>query len=373
MESSPSQKRLNKTVHVFTDVGVKDIDDELLLKYLANNKVSLDILIIFMGSDGISPTDALAHWVRTYEANVLLHLTPGTKISYSVIQEYAAMDRAICDYALQISPLNGFDGHNMIVKEKYIFAGDYITSEGARSSFNRSGSGAILDKFYKEGKLVDIPSAHMVKMRFNEELLSKFDGPFKNSIVFTGFLLIFARMSPTHSANKFAEGLINPDVGRGANYHSVMKMKDVFGIDEPGEMIPRRVCTHNYEWRAAKNYCSCLEENGVILKDREGTINCLTDMNIILQLISDKDGEHDIFDIEGSVFVSDFDVNSVPDKLIPAWEFFKANSEKLTECFNPVYDLFAGYVMMGYIHDPKDENRVNHDVDEFCQNVCMEF
>ena len=83
-----------------------------------------------------------------------------------------------------------------------------------------------------ENKLLDIPSAHMVKMRFNKELVEKFTGPFLEGIVFTAFMLAFARMSPSHSANKFAEGLINYNVGRGANYYSVIKMKEIFEIEK---------------------------------------------------------------------------------------------------------------------------------------------
>jgi hypothetical protein len=372
-----------RTVHVFTDVGVKDTDDELLIKYLCSLKdCPLDLTFVFMGSDGLTASDALVYWVREFESDALSSMNPDNKISYLTIAEYAALDAVACDYALQIAPMDGYSGINLTVREKYVFAGDYATPEGGRQSFNKAGSQDILDRFQTQDKLIDIPSAHMVNMRFNDELLSKFTGAFHDNIVFTAFLLIFARMSPTHGANKFAEGLINPEVGRGVNYHSVMKMKDVFGIDASVEMIPRRVCTHNYEWRAAKNYCSCLEENGVTLKDREGTINCLTEMNIVLQLISDKDdtcGEHDIFDIEGSVFVSDFDINSIPEDLLPAWGIFKTNAVDLTECFNPVYDLFAGYVLTGIIKDdlgagnPNNLKRRDHTPEEFLTNVVCEF
>ena len=53
-------------IHVFTDVGVKDIDDELLIMYLSSQK-NLDLTFVFMGSDGVSPSEALVHWVREYE------------------------------------------------------------------------------------------------------------------------------------------------------------------------------------------------------------------------------------------------------------------------------------------------------------------
>lgn len=378
------------SIHIFTDVGVKDIDDELLLKYLANNKIPLNLLVVFTGSDGISAGNALAHWIRTFESDILQKLTSGTSISYTTLSEYKCSEQS-CDYVLQIAPLDGCELHYLDVKEKYVFAGDYITPEGARPSFNRQGSDKILDRFHKENKLVDISSAHMATMRFNEELLSKFTGPFRESIVFTAFMLAFGRMNPKHSANKFAEGLINPNAGRGANYSSVMKMgfklqgnttdeframQDVLGDNK---LIDIKSCEI-----AAKNYCDSLVENGVTLKDREGTIKCLTDINIYLQSIIvssalplkkgqkaviSRDKIVNIFE-SGSVFTSDFDINTIPKEILPAWEFFKQNAEELYESFNPVYDLFAGYVMVGII---KGEDRTNHSREEFLKNIVTEF
>ena len=59
-------------VNIFTDVGVKDVDDELLLKYLPQQNIPLCLLVVFVGSDGVSAVEALAHWVRTYESNVMV-------------------------------------------------------------------------------------------------------------------------------------------------------------------------------------------------------------------------------------------------------------------------------------------------------------
>lgn len=379
------------TIHVFTDIGVEDTDDELGVKYLLNYNDPLNVLIVFTGSASISAGNALAYWVRTFERTVLSKLTPGTTFAYTTLSDYAAAAENCCEYALQIGPLKGYDGANMVVNRNYVFAGDYKTPEGARPSFNRAGSEKILDKFFKEGKLVDIPSAHMVKMRFNKDLLSKFstdaDDPFASNIVFTAFLLIFARMSPNHVANKFAEGLVNPNCGRGANFTSVSKLCfELLGVDvdflrghedllnETGSCLNVKSCE-----TVAKNYCEELEKNGVTLKDKEGTIKSLTDVNIMLQCIADKGREVvesseavDIFDrgSQGMVYVSDFDVDNIPSKLENAWELFKKNADSLTDCFNPVYDLFAAYVMTGLM---AGENRVAHSPEEFLEKIIHEF
>ncbi len=380
-------------IHVFTDVGVKDIDDELLMMYLISQE-NVDLTFVFMGSDSVSPSEALAHWIREYEPTVLntisctqvsvkSHSFIPANVSYMTISEYKEFDAIACDYALQIAPMSGYEGYNLSVREKYIFAGDYATPVGGRDSFNKQGSQDILDRFQNEDKLIDIPSVHMAKMRFNKILFSKFSGNFHDNIVFTAFMLAFGRMDPTHPANKFAEGLINPKVGRGANYSSVMKM----GFELQGVNIDALRGMENTLSEmsllniksceaAATNYCDTLESHGVTLEDRDGTIKCLTDMNIYLQSINNQSEftppseRVDIFK-NGSVFTSsDIDINGMPHEILPAWNFFKSNAESITDSFNPVYDLFAGYVLMGII---KGDDRVNHTPEEFLKNIVCEF
>ena len=367
-------------IHVFTDVGVKDIDDELLMKFLCSlNSMPLDLKFIFMGSAGISPSDAMEHWIQEYEPFVKKSMNSDTKISYITISEYKELESVSCDYALQISPMSRYTGENLTVNKYYVFAGDYITPEGARPSFNREGSDTILDKFHNENKLISIPSGHMAKMLFNSELVSKFDGPFRDATVFTAFLLIFARMSTTHPANKFAEGLVNPNVGRGANYNSVMKMKEIFNIDISKIIIGDGGASLKY-FTELSTKCN--------LVNREESEKYLYEINMILRGISDKACESlsidkvDIWSVKpwdkpgvsnlfsAEVFVSDFNINSIPEVLKPSWEFFKTNADKLVECFNPVYDLFAGYVLVGIING---EDRTKHTREEFLKNIVTEF
>ena len=371
-------------IHVFTDFGVKDTDDALLMTYLsqlsaANHPSYLDITFVFTGADGVTAADAIAAWIREYEHIIIKDMT--ASVSYLTISDYAALESVSCDYVLQIAPMGGYTGSNLSVNQKYVFAGDYITPEGARESFNKVGAQAILDRFHAQGKLVDIPSEHMAKMRFNDALVSKFTGAFSDNIVFTAFMLAYGRMSPTHPANKFAEGLVNPAAGRGANYKSVMLMaqsllgvnvSDLRGmeqlINDTGHCLNVKSCESS-----AVNYCDTLVKNGVTLKDRDGSIKCLTDMNIILQAISgDEEALREPVDIfqSGLVHTSDFDVDSIPKDILPAWEFFKKNVESLTECFNPVYDLFAGYVLVGIM---RGESRVTHTPEEFLAKVIREF
>jgi hypothetical protein len=364
-------------IHVFTDVGVKDTDDELLIKYLCSLKnCPLDLTFVFMGSDGITASDALAYWIREFESNVLSSVNPSSSISYLTIAEYKEYDVVSCDYALQIAPMNGYAGENLTVLEKYIFAGDYATPEGVRDSFNKEGSQDILDRFQEQDKLVDIPSAHMVNMRFNEELLSKFTGAFHDNIVFTAFKLAFGRMHPKCPvASRFAEGLVNPVKGRGVNYKSVMTMAEKLGIvPTHGPSTPYSPESVRYfteifgeEWVENQNkYVNPLSVNGC-------SIDLLTQMNDVLYWINIKaGGDTNIFEQNGGeVFYSSFNIDTIPELLIPSWEYFKENSTKLIDCYNPVYDLFAGYVLVGFIK--RVSQRVSHTPEEFLTNVVYEF
>ena len=372
---------------MFTDVGVKDIDDEELLSYLFLTRTIEDSMgppmldIIFMGSDGVSPQVALGHW-KKYEAHLLTKLSHCNDEGYLQIQgpyilkgiRYHTIDefreiKVDTQYALQISPMDNYDGSNLTVEKKYVFAGDYITPEGARPSFNRVGSDNILNRFHSEGKLVDISSQHMATMRFNPELVQKFDGPFLESIVFTGFLLAFARMSPEHGANKFAEGLVNPKAGRGANYTSVMNMAKALDIKPfPEDHFAQQV--GSFAHQAAVKYFDDLEKNGVALKDKEGSIRSLTTINYILEIIAERGGVEESIFKQGSVFVSDFDMTTIPAVLKPAFDYFKQHADKLYESYNPTYDLFAGYVLVGII---KGEDRKAHTREEFLKNIVTEF
>ncbi len=376
------------SITVFTDVGVKDIDDELLLSYLfrtptIENSMGPPILdIVFCGSDGVSPQVALGHW-KKYEAHLLTKFSHNNDEGYLQIQgpyilkgiRYHTIDefreiKVDAQFALQISPMNNYDGSNLTVEKKYVFAGDFVTPEGQRPSFNRAGAEAILDRFESEGKLVDISSQNMATMRFNPGLVQKFDGPFLESVVFTGFLLAFARMSPEHGANKFAEGLVNPNTGRGANFTSVMNMAKALDIKPfPEDHFAQQV--GSFAHQASVKYFDDLEKNGVALKDKEGSIRSLTTINYILEIISERGGsvEESIFK-SGSVFVSDFDMTTIPDVLKPSFEYFKKNADKLSTSYNPTYDVFAGYVLVGLI---KGEDRKAHTREEFLKNIVTEF
>ena len=356
-------------VHVATDSS-EEIDDQLCIQYLRSlSQVPkpLSIKFIFTGTAKVSSKESAGEWMTTFEEHVVSQQNPNTNVSFTTLEEYSSSGSHNPDFFLQIAPMKDYTGENLEVKGKYILAGDYVSDT---PSFNMLGSEAITKKFFDQGKLVDIPSPHMATMRFNEELLSKFTGPFNEYIVFTAFKLAFGRMHPKCPvAQKFAEGLVNPDVGRGVNYKSVMTIAK--NLDVPS-MPSFYTHTEPYDALEAKKYFKDIF--GDDWKDTNGSICKLNHINYILHYIN-------VFatgirpsalfhDNGGEVFYSNFTVDTIPELLKPSWEYFKANASKLIDCYNPVYDLFAGYVMVGLING---ETRVEHSVEEFLEKIVKEF
>lgn len=371
--------KLPNVVHVFTDFGVEDCDDSLAIKYLCSlNDLALNITIVFTGSGDITEGAAQSQWVRYFESNVHTGSNAATEYQYKTLSEYKIEEKQECDWALQISPMKGYTGDNLLVSSKYIFAGDFATPEGGRDSFNRDQSVEILTKFSEQGKLVDISSVHMAKMRQNKTLFSKFDGPFAPNIVFTAFLLAFGRMSPKCPvASKFAEGLVNPNVGRGVNYTSVENVAKNLNISCEISKESRE-CAHKYfkdiygdEWIDENQSVECLAYinsvlNAIFMKSTEGWFSWAPSSFVPYSSLEEA-CQHEN---DGNMVYSDFTISSIPEFLVKPWEYFKKNADKLLDSFNPVYDLFAAYVLVGLIkgHDRKDDP-----VDTFLDNIVNEF
>ena len=365
MNPSYAEQSTPLEVHVATDSS-EEIDDQLAMRYLRTVDVPMNLTFIFTGTSKITAEQSLKEFTETFEMHIPI-LENFRNVTLTTLGTYKHGGQKNPDYFLQIAPMNFYTGDNLEVKQKYILAGDFKSDS---PSFNMNGSEAITQKFFDQGKLVDISSPHMATMRFNGELLSKFTGPFNEYIVFTAFKLAFGRMHPKCPvAQEFAEGLVNPDVGRGVNYKSVMSIAK--NLDVPS--IPSFYThTEPYDALEAKKYFKDIF--GADWKDTNGSICKLNHINYILHYIN-------VFatgirpsalfhDNGGEVFYSDFTVDTIPELLKPSWEYFKANASKLIDCYNPVYDLFAGYVLVGFL---KGESRVSHNVTEFHENIVKEF
>ena len=262
-------------VHIATDSS-EEIDDQLAILYLRTVDVPMNLTFIFTGTSKITGEQSLKEFTDTFEMHIpVTNNSVWGNVILTTLGTYKHGGPKNPDYFLQIAPMKNYTGDNLEVNQKYILAGDFNSDS---PSFNMDGSEAITMKFSEQGKLVDIPSPHMATMRFNEELLSKFTGPFNEYIVFTAFKLAFGRMHPKCPvAQKFAEGLVNPDVGRGVNYKSVMTIAENLGIP----------CTHGPSTPNSKESIKYFKDIfGVITSVKDGSIWKLSHINDILHWIN---------------------------------------------------------------------------------------
>ena len=351
-------------VHVLTDSS-EEIDDELCIKYLRELKdVPLKLLFIFTGTDSITSQEAIDTWYsKGFESSTLK--LEDKEYKFITLEEYSSNDNYNPDYFLQIAPGKDYTGDNLEVKEKFIFAGEM---GGVKLSFNYKGSDVLVDKFFQQGKLVCIPSELMSSMRMNEDLLNKFQGAYRENIVFTAFKLAMGRMHPKCPvASRFAEGLVNPEKGRGINYKSVMIMAEKLGCPIPYEV---EISDESIKYFSQVYDIEDIKE----IKDLY-SVKCLSKINWVINWINTQATNKDIniFELNnGEVFYSDFNIDTIPSLLIPCWEYFKENAPKLIDCYNPVYDLFAGYVLVGLIKKG-NESRAYSDCDDFLEIVVEEF
>ena len=361
MNPSYAEQSTPLEVHVATDSS-EEIDDQLAMLYLRTMDVPMNLTFIFTGTSKITAEQSLKEFTETFEMHIPI-LENFRNVTLTTLGTYKHGGQKNPDYFLQIAPMNFYTGDNLEVNQKYILAGDFKSDS---PSFNMDGSEAITMKFSEQGKLVDIASSHMATMRFNDELLSKFTGPFNEYIVFTAFKLAFGRMHPKCPvAQKFAEGLVNPNVGRGVNYKSVMTIAKNLEIPSThGGSTPNTN-------EAIKYFKDIFGEEW---NDPNGSLWKLSHINDALHWINvtaTGNEDADLFlENGGEVFYSDFTVDTIPELLKPSWEYFKAHASKLIDCYNPVYDLFAGYVLVGFL---KGESRVSHNVTEFHENIVKEF
>ena len=364
-------------VVIFTDEA-EECDDRLGIHYLNSRKSNqpVDYTFVFTGTASLNAQDCLDMWFDKYNPETHPHWNRLVTTRFTTLSDFKNGKNLAFDWALQIAPVPDYDGSNLQISQKYILAGN---ADPSKNSFNRKKSDAIVEKFQKEGKLMDICSDHMAKMRFQPKLLEKFQSMpnFMESIVFFAFKLAVARMPYDHpvAAKGVAEGLVNPKKGRGTNYKSVHMIHDILINSEKYVHLRQPESRSPSAKKAAMKYfMDIYGENSAIPAD---SYDCLCEINLMLddlnQLalatsgITSKEG---LFEQHPEVFYSDFDIDNIPELLQPMWKLFKKNQKELIPAFNPVYDLFAAFVLVG---EMDGNSRVSYEPTEFVEAICQEF
>ena len=327
---------------VFTDMD-EEFDDKLAAYFIS--KFGINATIVFMPSSQGTSQDGFNEWKRIMPIwNKLPQLT------YISFEDFVKIPHVNCDYVLQISPMaklaNGefYDGHNLTVNKQYIFGGIYHTKEGDTPSFNKKGSNDILGKF--ENILIEISSELMASKRPTLGLFNQLPPLFKENMQWTSFKLGLGRMSENHPvANIYAEGLINSSRGRGANYDSVKQLyESVFENEIEQNMVPAfdkivlDKSQHKKTYQLTKQYIDKIAPKH---KDSE---NNLFRMNIALSILFPG-----IWNNQEQLISSD-KITTDDTHIKKLWLRFKSfKIEKVIKTFNPVYDLFAAYVLLNII------------------------
>jgi hypothetical protein len=393
-------------IHIASDDS-EDCDDEIAKMYLRQLKgKNIEFTYIFTGAQNLSAEQSRDHWLKTFEPYVqgLQDSETAAEVKFYTLDEYTLLPHVECDYFLQIAPVHTYDGANLNVTEKYVLAGDRIAPEGQVSSFNMKDSDVITKKFFDEGKLIDISSLHMATMRMDGSLLSCInlpENPFIKYILFIAFKFAFCRMPPTCPvAEKFSIGLVTPGQGRAANYHSVMALAKALHIDKKMEFVTdedgvwgpvvHMVDARGDPLRPDAPFCAAQKYFTDIFADKLNSgleipkpYYRLAQINTVLAAVDRlSPREHPILGLylppnlfcrtgyNPEVFYSDFGPDNIPVELEPAWKIFMENSQNLIDSFNPVYDLFAAYVLVGLING---EDRRTHTREEFLKNIVQEF
>lgn len=284
-----------KSVCVFCDFD-EEIDDELAAWHLLAN-TDFKVTFVVCKKTQKEQEISLANWLELAE---LLQLRP-CQNAYTLESFKQVRSPMHFDGILQIAPLYGFNS-TTITCNTYVLMGtpnNSVNSPKAREP----------DLFDIQKDPVIITSEYAAKIRPDRELLEKLPEVLRDMVYEASFKMMLKRCSPELP---YAEGLINNEVGRGANYTSV-----------------ENLCG----WRSRGCYFRMNPKVDSYCKDTwkpETRIKLLCMMTAL----------EDFFEEEVPVLTDD------------TYKVFRVKNQKLFEKFkelaepsalNPVYDLTAAY------------------------------
>jgi len=297
-------------VLVFTDAG-EEIDDELALWYLYP-KVKMSI--VFCGPTPEVQNKRLRNWETKYhkklnQLHFMITLDQYKKLHSK--HHYAAV--------LQISPLFGFDS-DLITFDKYILMGSVDNSVNCPK-----GS---VDLFRRAVDPIVIESSEALQMRPNKRIMNEIPDYFRAEMYKVNLRLLLVRCDPD---KVYAEGLVNPEVGRGANFYTVQKTY---------EIATGKRSTPDFVWREdISDYVSSL----VNVRQKTQTT---AKMSIMYKQLDEIFGFH-IPVITEKNFTEFLESR----KGGLALELFRGIAMEYPGVLNPLYDLYAAWRMMNPVRD----------------------
>jgi hypothetical protein len=319
---SINMKSRKKKYLVFTDCG-EEIDDEVALYFLYQLK-DVDLTIVFVGIDKkVTDFNNVADQTKSLNAWKNFGFKPKGSATLMTLSDFKNKgSKGPYDAVIQIAPMHGYTGDDIIFN-KYILLGTYNSS--VNSPANRTPD--MSDTAKSKGiPFVEIISTQAALMRPTKELLNKLPSKLQNEMIEVGFKLIVKRAPPSLG---FAEGLINDEVGRGANYTSVKNLANVKGINID-TIIPSQDSIDK-----ANSYASALGEPKT-KQIRENTIGKLSRMYEGFKQIG----------MNVPVILDDntFHAYRKSKEGASAFQAFVPAAKLEPSVLNPLYDLFGAYI-----------------------------
>lgn len=326
------------TVLVATDACDGEIDDQCALVALSQDPRVKHLVIVFLNGK-VSGGARRELFIIQYLAFLD---TVNTKIELLTVNELNTQFPRTVDHVMLIGPLKGDTLININISGKFLFAGDFSTVKDACPSYNLAGSEATLNYWQTRGQLITVPSALMVEMRPTTAMLDWLADELSDEVLFAGFNLMGFRASTAiEGVRYFAEGLVNPAVGRGANFKSVQAL---FGdLSQIGEHCIQKGTP--YYTLSLKYFTDIFGPQLEGMKDATGSIECLARMNFAIEGIAPG-----IWSNRTEVYYSTFKDATFDgiktlqvafyDKFVP---FVK---NQAIGALNPLYDLYAAEVLL---------------------------
>ena len=383
-----SVSKCKKKVIVFVDVG-QEIDDELLLLYL-ESFTDYDIEVVFSAPEGMTDQESMDIWTGTFKP---MFKSENPNVKYRTLEEFRKSEAEECDVCIQCSSMKGYSGDNLIVKE-YTFlqgtdkdiyddAGNVVESIGV----NAQGSETFLANM--SNCLVVAKSSRCAEMRPTTQYLKTLPEDFRKKVGFVGFKLLFGRIKPgivikggvTLSKN-IAAGLVNPNVGRGANYNAAQAYLELFGM-KLEDFVPGGKSHNEVKWEKcmaiSRKYfkkiydVETLSERVSVVKnvskgpemmtwDMEKTLEYLTCINMTLDYMSPG-----VWADRTVPYYSTFDESTTDRNILDAMDKYmdalnKVEGDKMVGFLNPAYDLYVGYLAITYLK--RGEVKMQHALTE---------
>lgn len=414
-------------VTLFVDVG-NEIDDEQLALFIETiyKKENWIVTIVFCGYNKMSDLDSMKHWLLNYKYYGIENCTYGNNLkildiepnlTYYTLEEYISKDYIEIDYALVCASVKGWNGQNMRVKKMLFFQGNTedIVDDSCKI-ISPKGLNAVNSEYFIDyqinqlkSRFIVIPSSRCAEMRPTSGYLKSLPNNFKHETAEAGFKLMVGRIPPNiktpnglELSKKIAAGLINKNLGRGANFEAVKVFMKFLDIDiekdfcEGGKFY--NLDKYNQALNLSKKYFIKIydldieyqeelpeiinyydfDNNSISNKsinwDKERSLLNLTLINLSLDYICPG-----IWDNKEELFYSNFKIGNCDKSLKKLREIYHQQLDKIEKdqqigFLNPSYDLYTGYIF--YLFTTGGIQKMNWGLDkatplDFFQSVSL--